>query len=162
EHSIPPRGEKTFTPLAGYSLGTAKSSIGPFPPIAGDGRSALDLPLPKTVGYGPDPVRCLVGRQGGRHMQTARPRWQWFALWVGASALLSSVSRVASARRLGATFDEPIYVTEGLNRWRSGSMAGLMKLGTMPLPVDVQTLPLYLWERWHGTPIDPVADVHSV
>src|SRR5262249_36942477 len=46
--------------------------------------------------------------------------------------------------------------------WRSGSPAGLMKLGTMPLPVDVQTLPLYLWERWRGTPIEPVAELPSV
>jgi 4-amino-4-deoxy-L-arabinose transferase-like glycosyltransferase len=95
-------------------------------------------------------------------MQTATPRWQFFALWVGAWAVLSSVWCVTSARRLGATFDEPVYITLGLQRWRSGSTAGLMKLGTMPLPVDVQTLPLYLWERWQGRPIDPVADFHKV
>ncbi|MBI1916377.1 MAG: glycosyltransferase family 39 protein [Planctomycetes bacterium] len=95
-------------------------------------------------------------------MQMTRPRWQFFALWVSAWAFLSSLWCVTSARRLGATFDEPVYLTEGLQRWRSGSTAGLMKLGTMPLPVDVQTLPLYLWERWHGTPIDPVADFHKV
>src|SRR5260370_11727704 len=37
-----------------------------------------------------------------------------------------------------------------------------MKLGTMPLPVDVQTLPLYLWERCRGRPIDPVGELHLV
>ncbi|HKB42707.1 MAG TPA: hypothetical protein VKD72_40130, partial [Gemmataceae bacterium] len=95
-------------------------------------------------------------------MQMAGARWQFFALWVGAWVLLSSLWCVTSARHLGATFDEPVYITEGLKRWRTGSTAGLMKLGTMPLPVDVQTLPLHLWEKWHGTPIDPVADFHKV
>ena len=83
-------------------------------------------------------------------------------LWVVACALLSSVWCVTSARRLGATFDEPIYVTRGLERWRTGSTTGLMKLGTMPLPVDVQTLPLYLWEKWRGRPIDPETELHAV
>jgi hypothetical protein len=41
-------------------------------------------------------------------------------------------------------------------------MAGLMKLGTMPLPVDVQTLPLYLWESWRGVPIHTDAELHLV
>src|SRR5262249_44213898 len=95
-------------------------------------------------------------------MQMAGARWQFFALWVGAWVLLSSLWCVTSARHLGATFDEPVYITEGLKRWRTGSTAGLMKLGTMPLPVDVQTLPLHLWEKWHGTPIDAVADFHKV
>src|SRR5262249_58404048 len=57
---------------------------------------------------------------------------------------------------------EPASVTEGLKRWRSGSTAGLMKLGTMPLPVDVQTLPLFAWETWRGRPIDPTAELHRV
>lgn len=70
------------------------------------------------------------------------------------AGLVSSVWCVTAARRLSATFDEPTYLQEGLTRWRSGSMAGMMRLGTMPLPVDVQTLPLYLWERWQGTPIN--------
>jgi 4-amino-4-deoxy-L-arabinose transferase-like glycosyltransferase len=37
-----------------------------------------------------------------------------------------------------------------------------MKLGTMPLPVDVQTLPLYLWEKARGTPFDVDADLHTL
>jgi dolichyl-phosphate-mannose-protein mannosyltransferase len=82
--------------------------------------------------------------------------------WVAAWLLLSALWCVTSARQIGATFDEPIYVTKGLERWRSGSLAGLMKLGTMPLPVDVQTLPLYLWERCRGRPIDPVSELHLV
>lgn len=84
------------------------------------------------------------------------------ALWLIAWGVASSVWCVTAAGRLGATFDEPVYVAEGLQRWRGGSTAGLMKLGTMPLPVDVQTLPLYAWERWRGTPIDPAAELHRV
>ena len=38
----------------------------------------------------------------------------------------------------------------------------LTLVGTMPLPVDVQTLPLYLWECCRGCPIDPVAELHLV
>jgi hypothetical protein len=76
----------------------------------------------------------------------------WFLAW----AALSSVWCVTAASRLGATFDEPVYVARGLERWRTGSTAGLMQLGTMPLPVDVETLPLYLWERAHGVRLDPV------
>src|SRR5260370_23642135 len=96
-------------------------------------------------------------------MQPAARQGRLFAVcWVAAWALLSSAWCVTTARRIGATFDEPTYVTEGLLRWRTGSTAGLMKLGTMPLPVDVQTLPLYLWETWRGTPFDPVAELHTM
>jgi hypothetical protein len=37
-----------------------------------------------------------------------------------------------------------------------------MGLGTMPLPVDLQTLPLFVWERWRGAPIDPKIDFERV
>jgi len=83
-------------------------------------------------------------------------------LWLLAWGVASSAWCVTAADHIGATFDEPLYVQHGLERWRSGSMARLMKLGTMPLPVDVQTLPLYLWERWRGTPIDPQHELHLV
>ncbi len=74
----------------------------------------------------------------------------WFLVWAG----VSSAWCLTAASQLSATFDEPTYVQCGLERWRSGSTAGLMHLGTMPLPVDVETLPLYLWERCHGVPLD--------
>jgi hypothetical protein len=32
----------------------------------------------------------------------------------------------------------------------------------MPLPADLDTLPLYLWERWHGVTFDPVRDLDSL
>src|SRR5688572_16015220 len=79
----------------------------------------------------------------------------WFLTW----ALLSSLWCVTAARQLGATFDEPFYLTSGLDFWRTGSHHALMKKGTMPLPMDCQTLPLFLWERWRGTPFDLTTDV---
>src|SRR4051812_48283106 len=84
--------------------------------------------------------------------------WLWFLAW----AVASSAWCVTAARELGATFDEPVYVAKGLERWRTGSHYGLMKLGTMPLPVDADTLPLYLWERWRGAAFDPAADLDTL
>jgi hypothetical protein len=81
--------------------------------------------------------------------------WLWFLL----CGVASSVWCVTASGQLGATFDEPIYIARGLERWRTGSHQGLMQLGTMPLPVDLDTLPLYLWERWHGICLDPVEDL---
>jgi hypothetical protein len=83
-----------------------------------------------------------------------RTDWLWFL----AFGLASSVWCVLAAFQLGATFDEPVYLQRGLEGWRTGSHQGLLRLGTMPLPVDVCTLPLSLWERWGGTPLDPVGD----
>jgi hypothetical protein len=81
--------------------------------------------------------------------------WLWFLAW----GLASSLWCCAAARELGATFDEPVYITQGLEAWRCGSHQGLIKLGTMPLPIDLETLPLYLWERWHGIQLDPNTDL---
>ncbi|HZU37183.1 MAG TPA: hypothetical protein VFA18_14775, partial [Gemmataceae bacterium] len=79
----------------------------------------------------------------------------WFLVWaVGSSAWC-----LTAAGQLGATFDEPIYVREGLQVWRTGSHHGLMKLGTMPLPVDVITLPLHLMEEHEQTQFDADADM---
>jgi hypothetical protein len=84
--------------------------------------------------------------------------WLWFAAW----AIASSVWCLATARAIGPTFDEPIYVARGLECWRTGSHAGLMRLGTMPLPIDLGTLPLYVGERWQGIPFDPERDLESL
>lgn len=76
--------------------------------------------------------------------------WWWCVLW----ALLSAAWCVSAGVELSATFDEPLYIARGLDRWRSGSLEGLLRLGTMPLPIEVQTLPLALAERWRGAPFD--------
>jgi Dolichyl-phosphate-mannose-protein mannosyltransferase len=82
----------------------------------------------------------------------------WFLAW----ALASSAWCLTAAWQLGPTFDEPVYLQRGLEGWRSFSHSGLLQLGTMPLPADLQTLPLYLWEVAHGSPIDTLNDVDSV
>lgn len=76
--------------------------------------------------------------------------WAWLLL-VG---VLSTIWCLTAARELSATFDEPTYLRCGLEHWRTGSYKQLMRLGTMPLAVDVQTLPLFLWESWRGGPVD--------
>jgi hypothetical protein len=90
-------------------------------------------------------------------------RGRWVDLvWLLAVAAASSAWCVTAAARLGATFDEPFHMKAGLERWRTGSNKLLMKAGNMPLPVESQTLPVYLWERWRGEQFDPVADLHTI
>lgn len=78
----------------------------------------------------------------------------WLVLWGS----LASIWCWTAARQLGGTYDEPVYLVEGLQRWRTGHPNGLMRLGTMPLPVDVVTLPIYLVERFQGRLIDPISE----
>lgn len=72
--------------------------------------------------------------------------------------LASAAWCLSAGARIGVTFDEPVYVAAGLDRWRTGEVGGLMRLGTMPLPVDVVTLPVYVWERWRGQPFAIATD----
>lgn len=90
-----------------------------------------------------------------------RGRWVDL-LWLVAFGLASSAWCLTAAAQLGATFDEPLYVKAGLTSWRTGSNKLLMRAGTMPLPVDVQTLPIYLWEQHRGQEFDPVQELHTV
>jgi len=55
-----------------------------------------------------------------------------------------------------------VYLERGLQGWRDFSHWGLLQLGTMPLPADVQTLPLYLWEIAHDTQFDTQNDLDKV
>jgi hypothetical protein len=93
-------------------------------------------------------------------------RWlavRWVDLvWLLAFGALSSAWCLTAAARIGATFDEPFYVKAGLTSWRTGSNKLLMRAGTMTLPVDVQTLPVFVWERHRGAEFDPVLDFHTV
>ncbi|MEP6822875.1 MAG: glycosyltransferase family 39 protein, partial [Chthoniobacterales bacterium] len=66
---------------------------------------------------------------------------------------------VTAAYALSATFDEPTYLQLGLEHWCTWATKPLMRLGTLPLAIDLQTLPLFLWEKWRGVPIDPVSDL---
>lgn len=82
----------------------------------------------------------------------------WILLWGG----LASALCMSSAARLSATCDEPLYLQLGLHHWRTGSTFDLMKIGTMPLPVDVETFPLYVWERCRGRSFDVAADLDRI
>ncbi len=83
-------------------------------------------------------------------------------VWLLAFGLASSVWCVLAAERVGVTFDEPFYIKAGLTSWRTGSNKLLMKAGTMTLPVDVQTLPIHLWERMSGQRYFTEADLPLV
>lgn len=90
-----------------------------------------------------------------------RARWL-DALWLLAFGVASSAWCVSAAAQFGATFDEPLYVKAGLTSWRTGSNKLLMRAGTMPLPIDVQTLPVWVWEKCRGAEFDPVLELHTV
>jgi hypothetical protein len=66
----------------------------------------------------------------------------------------SAAACIATSSRIGATFDEPGYLARGLHFWRTGSHAPQLRFGTMPLPMDVQALPLFAWEQWSGQDLD--------
>src|SRR5262245_22624622 len=88
---------------------------------------------------------------------------QWAdGLWFLAWATVSSLWCLTAAAQIGPTFDEPLYVERGLDGWRGFSHRGLLVVGTMPLPIDVQTLPLYLWERCSGTRINARDDLGAI
>lgn len=83
-------------------------------------------------------------------------------LWLAFFGLLSTLWCLHAAREVGATFDEPFYLKSGLHFWHTGSYQPLMRAGTMPLPVDVQTLPLRAIEAVRGYPIDLDAEMNYV
>jgi hypothetical protein len=82
----------------------------------------------------------------------------WFISW----ALGSSVWCLTAAHKLGPTFDEPFYLTSGLHRWHTGSYRPLMRAGTMPLPVDVETFPLAVMEWQRGSRFDVERDCSRI
>ncbi len=80
-------------------------------------------------------------------------------LWLLVFGVASSWWCLTAGHALSATWDEPVYLRHGLEHWHTWAAKPLMRLGTMPLAIDVQTLPLFLWEKWHGLTIDPVRDI---
>lgn len=90
-------------------------------------------------------------------------RSRWFdGIWLVVLGVATSVWCLTAGAQLGATFDEPFYLDKGLECWRSGSYKPLMRAGTMPLPIDVQTLPLFLWERHTGEPFNVYGQMPTV
>jgi hypothetical protein len=82
----------------------------------------------------------------------------WLVFW----GLASSAWCLSAGHELSATFDEPFYLRAGVESWRTGSNRELMKAGTMPLPVDLQCLPIYICERIRGEPFDLDRDFHRL
>ena len=71
-------------------------------------------------------------------------RLDWLVLvCVG---LLASVWCLTAAQQLGPTFDEPFYILQGLDYWRTGNRSELLLSGVMPLSPYLQTLPLWIVE----------------
>lgn len=88
-------------------------------------------------------------------MDPARQGRRWIdGLWLLLLGAASSVWCLSASTRLSATFDEPFYIESGLHAWRTGSNEMILRAGTMPLPVHIETLPLYVWERARGIPLD--------
>jgi len=77
--------------------------------------------------------------------------------WFLIAALVSAVSCLNAGHRLGPVYDEVFYFDVGLRCWEEGNHRPLADLGTMPLPVDVQTLPLAVAKFGFG--VDPRADL---
>jgi hypothetical protein len=78
----------------------------------------------------------------------------WDAVWLLSLGLASSIWCASAAVKLGATYDELPDVANALDFWRTGSHHKLLRLGAMPLPMDVCALPLHIWERWRGETLD--------
>lgn len=90
------------------------------------------------------------------------PGWGWDIAWLTLLGSLSAWWCLSAGAVLGVTFDEPFYLDKGLQAWRSGSNKALMRAGTMPLPVDLQTLPLFLWEQQRGIPWNVYVDLPEI
>jgi hypothetical protein len=63
---------------------------------------------------------------------------------------------------MGPTSDEPGYIQAGLEFWNDGTHQWTMRMGTMPLPVDVQGFPGWVYEQWTGRILDPVDDLERI
>jgi hypothetical protein len=93
-------------------------------------------------------------------MESHNRIWDW--LWLLAWGLISSAWCLGSAQQLGATFDEPGDVASGLEFWRTGSHKELLRVGAMPLPMDICALPIYVYERLHHVTVNlEHGDVHT-
>ncbi len=91
------------------------------------------------------------------------PRWPMHAkLWLLFCATCGAGLILINAAELGATFDEPFYVMSGAHYWHTGSLAPLMRAGTMPLPVQWQTIPLRLRELTSEEMLHPISDLHRM
>ncbi len=98
----------------------------------------------------------------GSQSTASSPLGRTDALLLFLVAAASSAWCLATARILGATFDEPFYLEAGLDAWRRGTFRELLAAGVMPLPAHLQTLPLYLRELATGRPFTVSADLSDM
>jgi hypothetical protein len=82
----------------------------------------------------------------------------WFVAW----AVASSVWIVSASGHLSSTFDEPFYLGAGLDFFHTGSNHRLLDAGTMPLPIHVAVLPVWVWERFRGVAFNPETDLDQI
>jgi len=82
--------------------------------------------------------------------------------WFLTFACASSAFCLETAARVGLTFDENNYLEKGLLRLRTGSADPLMRMGTMPLPVDVQFGAVRIFELVRDRPVDPRTEAGDV
>jgi len=90
-------------------------------------------------------------------------RWfdvAWLVLW----GVLSSVWILTAAQDLSAAFDEWNNLRWGVTSFRTGSNFDFMREGTFPLAVDIQYLPIHIWEWHRGVPFDVEnpTDFHTI
>ncbi len=83
-------------------------------------------------------------------------------IWLAAILWGSSLLVYETSKQLSATFDETFYMKCGLTFWRERTNAELMRAGTMPLPVHVQSLPVYLVEQFREKPFDLTEDYGTI
>jgi len=90
--------------------------------------------------------------------------WNGWKHWIllGLVSIISGLGIWVGPASTGATFDEPTYLVCGLKGWRERTHKPLMRLGTMPLPADMATVPLALvewagWKQWNLKEDFPVA-----
>src|SRR5262245_50509405 len=83
-----------------------------------------------------------------------RPMRRFDVVWLLFWGILSSAWCLSAAPKLSATFDEPYHVHSGLDSWRTGSNREHLKAGRAPLPIDVEFLPIYIWDQFRDEPFD--------
>ena len=85
----------------------------------------------------------------------------WLLVWAALSSAwcLTAAPRTERRRSTSRTTCAP-----GVTSWRTGSNRDFMRAGTMPLPLDVEYLPIYWWERARGREFDveTAADFHAI
>ncbi|AMV27682.1 hypothetical protein VT84_24995 [Gemmata sp. SH-PL17] len=90
--------------------------------------------------------------------------WLVAALWLAVLAALTAQWCFSASPLIGATYDEAFYLDSGLEAWRGWTRTDgrpraffhetTAIYGTMPLPVDAVTLPLYYHERQSGARLE--------